>query len=165
MRERELITVPEPAAATDLLRRRIRLAHSFQFVLGESSVCIKTDSELIGKALDRLSLPIDLSGGAANGIWEIAVESYGESQTAQSTANELEPVEIHRFGPSVALRMGSGSWFAHTPPSLNGAGFAMLNGATQDRVDRLAGYLRAIFSLVGGDRSPSIPESRLEVCG
>jgi hypothetical protein len=152
------------AASTDLLHRRILLPYSFQFVLSESSICIRTDSTLIREALYSLNIPADLTGGVANAEWEIAVETQGESEAAMYHGAEIEPIEVYRFGPSFALRMGSGSWFARTPPSLNGVGFAMVVGTEHDQIDQLSVYLRAIVSFLEDGGARSIPAVTLEVC-
>jgi hypothetical protein len=152
------------AAATDLLHRRIPLPYSFQFVLGEFAVCIETDSGLMGEALHSFNLSVDFTGGAANAEWEIAVETHDESEAAAFQEAATELIEVNRFGPSCALRMSSGSWFAHTPPSLNGVGFAMVVGNECDQIDQLAVYLRAILSLVDEGSARSIPGLTLEVC-
>jgi len=68
----------------------------------------------------------------------------------------------HRFGPSFALRLGSGSWFAHTPPSLSGAGFAMVNGTERDRIHQLSVYLRAIAQFLHDAGARSIAALTLE---
>ena len=152
------------AASTDLLHRRIGLPYIFQFVLRDSAICVRTDSTLIGEALYRLNLPADLTGEASNGEWEIAVEIHGELEAALFRGAATEPIEVDLFGPSCALRMGSGSWFARTPPSLNGVGFAMVDGSTRDQIDQLSVYLRAIVSLLDDGGARFIPAMTLEVC-
>ncbi|MGA3080377.1 MAG: hypothetical protein ABSD44_03225 [Terracidiphilus sp.] len=165
MLERDSSTAQKAvAASTDLLHRRILLPYSFQFVLSESSVCIRTDSTLIREALDSLNIQADLVGVVANVEWEIAVETQRESEAAMCHRAEIEPIEVYRFGPSWALRMNSGSWFAYTPPSRNGVGFAMVVGSERDRIDRLSVYLRAIMSLLDDAGARSNPDSTLEVC-
>ncbi|MFZ1084095.1 MAG: hypothetical protein WAN35_03920 [Terracidiphilus sp.] len=165
MLERDSAIAPKAAtASTDLLHRRILLAYSFQIVLGEFSVRIETDSALMDKALYSLNLPADLTGREALGKWEIAVETYGESKASLSHGTATELIEVHRFGPSCAIRLSSGSWFAHTPPSLNGVGFAMVAGNERDQIDQLAVYLRAVVSFIDEDGARSDPDLALEVC-
>ena len=142
------------AASTDLLHRRIPLPYSFQFVLRDSAICVRTDSTLMGEALYSLNIPADLTGGVANAEWEIAVETQRESEAAMCHETETEPIEVCR----------SGSWFAHTPPSLNGVGFAMVVGTERDQIDQLSVYLRAIVSLLDDGGARSIPAVTLEVC-
>jgi hypothetical protein len=152
------------AASTDLLHRRIPLPYSFQLVLRDSAICVRTDSTLMGEALYSLNIPADLTGGVANVEWEIAVETQRESEAAMCHGTETDPIEVCRFGLSIALRMGSGSWFAHTPPSQNGVGFAMVVGTERDQIDQLSVYLRAIVSLVYEGGARSVPAMTLEVC-
>lgn len=152
------------ATSTDMLHRRVLLPYSFQLVLRTSSVCIRTDSTLILEALSSLNIPADFTGEAANGEWEIAVETYGEIDTALCNVAKIEPIEFCRFGFSCSLRMGNGSWFAHTSPSLNGVGFAMVAGNTSDQINQLAFYLRTVVSLVDKGCAQSISDLTLEDC-
>jgi hypothetical protein len=162
----------DAAAATDLMRRRILLPHSFHFVLSKFAVCIATDSTAVGEALHRLGIPSGEGSRVTNAKWEIAVETQCEAGAPLFAELEIDPIEVHHFGASYAIRMGSGSWFAQTPPSLNGVGFAMVTGNERDQIDQLAVYLRAIISffddgglrLKNGDER-SIPDLTLEVCG
>jgi hypothetical protein len=158
------IAAKTAAASTDLLHRRVLLPYALRLILRDSTLCIRTDSALMSEVLGNLNLPCDPSDGVANAEWEIAVETQREAVTAMSLGTEIEPVEIFRFGPSCALRMGSGSWFAHTPPSLNGVGFAMVGGTERDQIDQLSAYLRAILSLIDEGGARSIPDLTLEVC-
>jgi hypothetical protein len=146
-------------AATDMLHRRVPLPHWFQFVMGESIVFIKTNSPLVDLALDSPVLSSSSIGEAGAEIWEIAVEVQNE--TASSLGwEEADGFEIHSFGPSRSLRMDSGSWFAHTPPSLSGVGFAMISGDESSQIRQLAGLLDKIVLFLGdgGSRSDSFRE-------
>jgi hypothetical protein len=150
-------------ASTDLLHRRILLDYSFQFVLGESAVRIETDSALMGKALHILNLPADLTRRAALGKWEIAVETYEEPKQNLFHGTATKLIEFHGFGPSCAIRMSNGSWFARTPPSLSGVGFAMVGGNARAQINQLAVYLRAVVSFVDERGARSNPDLTLEV--
>jgi hypothetical protein len=151
------------AASTDLLHRRIPLPYSFRFVLGEFAVCIETDSALMREALLSLEMTADPVSGEANAEWEIAVETQEEARTAYRTEPGTSPFEVYRFGPSSAVRTDSGSWFAHTPPSLDGVGFAMVTGNERDQVNQLAVYLQTILILLEQSGEKSIPSFALEV--
>jgi len=161
--ERDSNIAKKPAtAATDLLHRRVVLPYSSKFSLKESLVRIRTDSPLMSKACQSLEAPPALAGGVANVEWEIAVETQGEIEAAVLAEPEISSCEVHRFGPSFALRLGSGSWFAHTPPSLSGAGFAMVNGTERDRIHQLSVYLRAIAQFLHDAGARSIAALTLE---
>lgn len=157
------IAAMDAAASTDLLHRRAVLPYCLRFVLRGSSVCVKTDSPLMSEALRGLNLLSDLSGRAADAEWEIAVEASGKGEAAVRHGAGTEPIEIYRFGPSRALRMSSGSWFAHTPPSLSGVGFAMVAGNECDQIHQLCVYLSAIRNLVEDFAATSISDLRPEV--
>ena len=157
------IAATAATASTDLLHRRILLPYSFRFVLGESAVCIKTNSALMGNALLGLEVTADPAGGEADAEWEIAVETQGEARMAHLTGPEVSLFEVHRFGPSCAVRMDSGSWFAHTPPSLNGVGFAMVAANERDQIHQLSIYFRIILHVLDQCNSRSTPVLALEV--
>lgn len=148
---RAVAATPAQFAATDMLHRRVPLSCHFHFVMGERAVRIKTDSGLIGKAIRRVKLPTDATWERRVAEWEIAVEVCGEC-FPQSLEDAEEQFETCRFGPSRSVRMVDGSWFAHTPPSLNGVGFAMVTGNECHQVQQLAIYLRAVLSFVDGNQ-------------
>jgi hypothetical protein len=157
------VATKEPASSTDLLHRRVFLPFSSRFVLRESIVCVKSDFPLLSEALCRLNLPSDLSDRAVDADWEIAVETQREGENALRLGTDIEPIEVHRFGPSNALRMNCGSWFAHTPPSLNGVGFAMVAGDERDQIHQLCVYLGGIMDLLEHSQARSISELTPEV--
>jgi hypothetical protein len=153
------------AAATDLLRRRVALPYSFRFVLRESLVRIRTNSALMSRVCQSLEARSFLASKEANVEWEITVETLEEIEAVDVAEPETSLFEVHRFGPSCAVRMANGSWFAHTPPSLNGVGFAMVNGTERDQIHQLSAYLRAIVNLVEQSGARSIAVLALEVSG
>ena len=165
MFERDSSITPKSAAAsTDLLRRRVLLPYALRLILRDSSICIRTDSALMSEVLNNLNLQCDHSGVVANAEWEIAVETKREAEADLSLGTEFEPVEIYHIGPSCALRMCGGSWFAHTPPSLCSVGFAMVAGNEREQIDQLTLYFRAIMSLLEKDGARSNSAMTLEVC-
>lgn len=157
------IAVTAAAASTDLLHRRIAMPYSFQLRVGDSAVRVKTDFAPMSKALLSLKTTTDPAGEEANAQWEIAVETHGETEVADLPEAETGLFEVHHFGPSCAIRMESGSWFAHTPSSLNGVGFALVNGTERDQVRQLSVYLRTIAHFLDNAGARSIPDAVLEV--
>ena len=149
-------------AATDMLHRRVSLPSHFYFVLGERAVRIKTDSRLIGKAIRSAKLRVVAISESASVEWEIAVEVCGDPLALGIEAFGQQ-VETCWFGPSCSARLADGSWFAHTPPSLNGVGFAMVTGDEWHQVQQLSLYLRTILSFVVGNSSRSVPSTECEV--
>ena len=141
---------PVQFAATDMLHRRVRLSLRFQLPLEEAVINVKTNSTLIGEVILQLNsdfLPIEDCGVAE---WEIAVEECNE--VAHSPIDSVEgECETCCFGPSRSIRMNNGSWFAHTPPSLSGVGFALVTGGECQQVQHLATYIEMICRFVGSN--------------
>ncbi len=156
--------LPAQFAATDMLHRRVSLPCHFHAVLGKRAVRIKTDSRLIGKAIRCVKLPTGPIPESAAVEWEIGVEIYGEPSPLSMEATE-DQIEAHWFGPSCSFRMDHGSWFAHTPPSLNGVGFAMVTGDECNQVRQLATFLRAIQRFVADSTTQSTLSTECEVLG
>jgi hypothetical protein len=132
------------AAPTDLLHRRVPLLYSFQIVYGGLVVCIRTNLPLMSKACQIQEVSSISEDGQANAI-EVQEEQIEATHLADRRADSFE---VHQFGPSHALRMNSGSWFARTPPSLDGVGFAMVTGNEQDQIGQLSTYLRTILQFL-----------------
>jgi hypothetical protein len=151
------------AATTDLLHRRIFLPYSLQFSLRESVVLLKTNSTLMSEVFRRLELPLEPVSEVVNATWEIAVETERESGASRGTEPEIGQTEIYRFGSSCAVRMSSGSWFAHTPPAFDGVGFAMVTGDECDQIHQLFSYLQAILNLIDAAFGQSLSSQTLEV--
>ncbi|MGD0829757.1 MAG: hypothetical protein ABR907_02360 [Terracidiphilus sp.] len=144
------------AAATDLLHRRVPLPYSYQIALENTVGRIMTDSKLIYKALQCLGEHGSHPVSEVNAEWEIAVEDHSVPRLAHTIELAGNSIEVHRIGPSRAVRMENGSWFAHTPPSLCGVGFAIVNGNEREQTDQLSTYLHAVRHLVGETSVQSI---------
>ncbi len=149
-------------AATDMLHRRVPLSSHFHVVLGDRAVRIKTDSWLIGKAIRSVKLPTHPPSESGVAEWEISVEVRNGS-LAPPIDSEGEQVETHCFGPSCSVRLADGSWFAHTPPSLNGVGFAMVTGDDCHQVQQLAIYLKTIQRFVAENTTQTNRSTECEV--
>ena len=155
-------TAPADFAATDMLHRRIPLTYQFRFMMGESILFIKTNSRLINAALGghvRGSASIGEAGAA---VWEIAVEVQNENASL-SDREEAEGFETYSFGPSRSLRMDSGSWFAYTPPSLSGVGFAMVSSDESCQTLELAAFLEKIVLFLGENETQANSSLEREV--
>jgi hypothetical protein len=59
--------------------------------------------------------------------------------------------------------LADGSWFAHTPPSLNGVGFAMVTGDDCHQVQQLAIYLKTIQRFVAENTTQTNRSTECEV--
>ena len=151
------------AAATDLMQRRILLPYSFQILHREFAIGIKTNCVLLSEAFHRLELPLDQTCQSESAIWEIAAETRGEAGASLISRPDIDLIEIYRIGPSCAARMDSGSWFALTPPSLNGVGFAMVTGNERDQIHQLSSYLRTVLRFLDDACGRSLPSLTLEV--
>jgi len=153
---------PGQFAATDMLHRRAPLPFRFQLALGESAVCIKTDSGLMGEALRGLGLSVGSNTDLGDAEWEIAVEEWDESSPLP-TETEEEDSETYCVGPSRSFRIADGSWFAHTPPSLSGVGYAMVAGGECNQVQQLGIYIKTILRFVADGNAESFPAVASEV--
>ena len=81
-------------------------------------------------------------------VWEIAVEV--RSETASLLDREAKNgFDDYWIGPSRSLRMNSGSWFAYTPPVLDGVGFAMIAGDECSQILQLTAFLNNIMIFLG----------------
>jgi hypothetical protein len=138
-----------PFAATDMLHRRVPLTYRVGFILQGRTLLVTTNSLLLEEALNGFTETLGaIDEGHAE--WEIAVEVQNGALDPASELRESE-FELHTFGPSRALRMDTGSWFAYTPPSLSGVGFAMVAGNECHQTSQLAAYLKAVMSLVANE--------------
>jgi len=146
-------TVPARFAATDMLHRRTPLVHALRLTLGESTVRIRTDSLLIGEALRRVVRDLRGVRMIDESKWEIAVELQDGPASLLVKAKDVG-IETCRFGAARSVRLDSGSWFAHTPPSMSGVGFAMIAGNEKHQVQQLAAYLRTILRFLADDVKP-----------
>ena len=148
-----LTTAPQADfAATDMMHRRIPLLHRFQLMLGDSIVAIKTDSPLMNEALGSCVGSIGSSCNADSAVWDIAVEVRNEAAPLQG-CDEMDGFETCCFGSGRSLRLESGSWFAHTPPSLSGVGFAMISGDESCQIQQLEAFLDRIVLFLGDGES------------
>lgn len=148
-------------AASDMLHRRIALPYSELFVLKVLPIRVKTDSALITEALRLLGASTVQANLAAISEWEIAVES-GETKLPNSDADSGD-LEVVHFGPSRAIRTNDGSWFAHTPPSTNGVGFAVVRGSQRDQVNHLADYIQTVALFLEDFATQQAPNQEFEV--
>jgi hypothetical protein len=147
-------TAPADFAATDMLHRRIPLTYQFRFMMGESILFIKTNTPLIHAALGGHVRGASSIGEAGAAAWEIAVEVQSENASLPG-AEKAEGFETCSFGPSKSLRMGSGSWFAYTPPSLSGVGFAMVSRDESCQIRELAAFLDKIMLFLSDNETQS----------
>jgi hypothetical protein len=142
---------PAAFAATDLLHRRIQLPYRFQLGLERSNVLVKTDSPLMWRVLRSSAESSGLIAESGVAVWEIAVEVQNEA-TSSLSVEMTDSFDAYSFGPSRSLRMSSGSWFAYTPPSLNGVGFAIVSGDECCQVRQLLAFFERIkFSIGEGE--------------
>ena len=155
-------TEPVTFAATDMLHRRIELPHRFELVVGGLFLLIKTDSMLMEHALNGLLGSIGSIAAGDSVEWEIAVEVHIRTERRPVEAR-LEACETYSFGPSRSLRMNTGSWFAHTPPSLSGVGFAFVTGNECHQTRQLASYLKTILRFLDESGIPSAHAIECEV--
>jgi hypothetical protein len=146
-------------AATDMLHRRVLLPYRFELLLGTSTVLIKTDAALMKMALSGYSRSSMLVGEVFAAVWEIAVEVQSNT-AAQPHCEAANGFDDYWVGPSRSLRMSSGSWFAYTPPSLDGVGFAMIAGDECSQIAQLAALLDNIKLFLGD--SAALNRSKLE---
>lgn len=132
-------------AATDMLHRRVPLPYRVKISVNGQSRFIKTNSPLMAEALNS----IEIAAGAicdTMAEWQISVE-VRQDDTQRSIEQAKLRVDTYHFGPSRALRISGGSWFAYTPPSLHGVGFAIVAGDECSQTRQLAAYLKAVVLL------------------
>jgi hypothetical protein len=146
-------------ADTDMLHRRAPLRYRCEMGLGGSFVAIKTDSPLMEEALAGLAGCIGAIAQDDHAEWEISVEAR---DLAAHFADEVqaETFETGCFGPSRSVRMSTGSWFAHTPPSMSGVGFVMVNGNGCRRTLQLVAYLKMVLRFLA--ESPTTADDAME---
>lgn len=145
-------------AASDMLHRRVPLPYLYDLPFGDSTIAIATDSLLIGEALFRVTGSIVMHRWRAGAEWEITVEAQDEG--VAFPAEEVEQrAGFYDFGPSRSLRLENGSWFAHTPPSISGIGFAFVSGSKSRQVMQIARYLKMILAFVGDSADPATPSA------
>jgi hypothetical protein len=135
-------------ASTDMLHRRIALPYRFQVELERLKVLVMTDSLLMEQAFSGCVRSSCLMAEGDAAVWEIAVEAQNETDCP--AGEELaDDFDVYSFGPSRSLRMSSGSWFAYTPPSLSGVGFAIVVGDECCRVRQLREFVERIRLFAG----------------
>ena len=141
---RSLAIAPVEFAATDMLHRRVPLRHRCELGAGGSLFVIKTDLPLMEEALNALAGRMEVIAPNYDAQWEISVEASDRAAHFPD-AVQTESFETFCFGPSRSVRMGAGSWFAHTPPSMSGVGFVMVNGNECQRTLQLVVYLKMVL--------------------
>ncbi len=137
-------------SATDLLHRRTPLAHRFRVAMGATHLEIETNSPQMGQAICPFQAWETIHGQSACAKWEIEVEVRAEEETCFSPMDAESFDEMHSFGPSRSFRMEDGSWFAHTPPSMDGVGFVFVTGDECHQVRKLKSYLDLVHRFVVG---------------
>jgi hypothetical protein len=154
-----------PSADTDMLRRRLPLTRQYLFIWKDIVIAIKTDSALIGRAVHEMEEPECRSDIAHQATWEIAVEASGAGETIQPPSTQAEAFETCRFGPSRGVRTVTGSWFACTPPSFSGVGFANVIGNEDQQVNQLIDFIQIILSSIANSATIlPISLAQVEVC-
>jgi len=141
---RSLGTQPVEFAATDMLHRRVPLCYRFEMVSAGCLLVIKTDSLPMEDAFGGLAEYIGAVIQDDHAEWEISVEARDRA-TDISDELQAEIFETFCFGPSRSVRMDTGSWFAHTPPSMSGVGFALVNGNECQQTLQLNAYLKMVL--------------------
>jgi hypothetical protein len=149
-------------APTDMLHRRIPLDNSFRLTLDEATVCVRTDCSLLKQAWAGAQSDHD-EGDDSYAKWEIAIEVW-DGVAPENMETMDEPIAFYSVGPSVAMCMECGSWFAYTPPSMSAVGFAITSGDEHSRVRQLASYLKAVLRLLANDRTQTELSAPTEVC-
>jgi hypothetical protein len=131
-------------AETDTIHRRTPLPYAIQVSAGDFALTVRTNFAGIKGALEERAC----DPGLVAAQWEIEVAPRADGATrCQALAGPPE-LEFFAFGPSRALRLSDGSWFAHTPPSMNGAGFAWVAGDEAEQTRQVARYMRAVLKFV-----------------
>jgi hypothetical protein len=135
-------------SATDLLHRRTALPFRFQASMGEAAIEIRTNSQLCAEAIRESRERHANRPQRRIGRWEIEVETQSP-EGACVLQNDIENgCETFAFGPSRSFRMGDGSWFAHTPPAVDGVGFAFVAGDAGCQVEKLRLFLGLVSEFV-----------------
>ncbi len=134
-------------SATDLLHRRTPLVHRFHAGMDGTCVEVDTNSPWMGHAI-RAFEARNACYGHKWAKWEIEVEVRGEEESCSSPMDEESGYETCSFGPSRSCRMEDGSWFAHTPPSIDGVGFVLVTGDGFRQAAKLKLYLDLVSRLV-----------------
>lgn len=126
-------------AETDMMHRRTPLPLSGVLRLAGAPLVVRSNSLELQRVVGSFGLDQMTTNGAARCEWLIEVE-------LRSDVDDLAggDIETFSFGCSRSLRMASGSWFAWTPPEVNGVGFIRVSGSEADRARQLTAYLRAV---------------------
>jgi hypothetical protein len=99
---------------------------------------------------------------AGTSVWEIAVELRNETVFLLNV-EMTDSFDAYFFGPSRSLRMSTGSWFAYTPPSLSGVGFAIVHGDECCQLRQLIAFIEKIKLFVGDFKVESPSQAEREV--
>jgi hypothetical protein len=135
-------------SATDWLHRRTALPLGFRGVMGGTAIEVRTNSRLFADAIRGL-MQRDSSlrlGRAAR--WEIEVEVQIHDEASMTVSHGEDGCERFSFGPSCSIRMGDGSWFAFTPPCIDGVGFVFVAGGEDYQAKRLRSFLASVVEFV-----------------
>jgi len=156
-------TMTTPFASTDMLRRRVPLNYSCQLPVEEPAVFIRTNAPLIAEAVRGHVSDSGFTGGHGLATWEITVEFFEHPMPSQIETDDAN-FESCRFPSGSAMRMICGSWFVHTPPSLDGVGFAFVSGSKSCQVQQLTAYLAAVLRFLADGRPQFVAISEFGVC-
>jgi hypothetical protein len=161
--EFDLSTTPA-FAATDMLHRRTLLPYAFVAWPGALSIAVRTNDAAIAHAFVKENGGHRVASAISGSEWLIEIAVTDSLARDSGLEHWMGDAEFFSFGSSRSIRFANGSWFARTPPSGDGVGFAWISGDADRQQRQFGDFLRIVaLSVFGEDACPRRLEAIEEV--